>query len=143
MSITTSQQCLKAASAVVVAFGLIVALAAHPTTGGVASFFADMIFWPINGQPTLDTPAARLLAAICGGVLVGWGVLLWHVAAEVLPTNPALAARLVRSSLAAWFVVDGIGSAVAGAPLNGALNLLFLAAFLWPLSGAHADVSAR
>lgn len=142
MSVVTSQQCLKAASAVVMAFGLIVAMAAHPATGGVASLLADLLFWPINGHPTLDAPAARLLAAIGGGVLIGWGVLLWHVAVEVLPANPALAARLVRSSLIAWFAVDSIGSIAAGAPLNAALNILFLAAFLWPLSRAQADVSA-
>lgn len=127
------QTTLKLASTAVVGVGLVLALAAHPATAGITTLLADVIFWPFDGQPTLDAPAARLLAAISGGVIVGWGALLWMVATRILPLDPALAATLVRASLIAWFAVDSTASILAGAPLNVVLNAVFLAAFLVPL----------
>lgn len=134
MSSSFPQNALKAASVLVMSFGVIVALAAHPSTGGVASFFGDLLFWPLDSRPSLLSPGSRLLAAIGGGVMFGWGLMLWHVSVHLLPAHPVLAARIVRSSLLAWFIVDSLGSTVAGAPLNAALNAVLLAAFLWPLS---------
>lgn len=125
---------MKAAAALVIASGFIVALAAWPPTADTASFLLDLLFWPLDGAPRLDSPAARLLAAIGGGVMVGWGVMLWLLAAHLLPQDPATAARIVRASILAWFAVDSLGSLAAGAPLNAALNVVFAAAFLWPLS---------
>jgi len=127
------QTALKFASIVVIGVGLVLALAAHPATAGITTLLADGIFWPLDAHPTLDTPAARLLAAISGGVMVGWGAMLWLVATRILPSDPALAATLVRTSLLAWFAVDSTASILAGAPLNVVLNAVFLAAFLVPL----------
>lgn len=127
------QTALKLASIVVVGVGLVLALAAHPATAGVTALLADGIFWPLDGHPTLDAPAARLLAAISGGVMVGWGAMLWLVATRILPSDPALAATLVRTSFLAWFAIDSTASILAGAPLNVVLNIVFLAAFLVPL----------
>jgi hypothetical protein len=127
------QTALKLASTVVVGVGLVLALAAHPATASITALLADGIFWPFDGHPTLDAPAPRLLAAISGGVMVGWGVMLWLVATRILPSDPALAATLVRTSLLAWFAVDSTASILAGAPLNVVLNAVFLAAFLVPL----------
>jgi hypothetical protein len=127
------QTALKLASIVVVGVGLVLALAAHPSTAGITALLADGIFWPFDGHPTLDAPATRLLAAISGGVMVGWGALLWLVATRILPSDPALTATLVRTSLLAWFAVDSTASILAGAPLNVVLNAVFLAAFLVPL----------
>jgi hypothetical protein len=71
--------------------------------------------------------------------MVGWGVLLWLVATRILPGDPTLGASLIRASVVAWFAVDSSASALAGAPINVALNTVFLAAFLVPL----ASVSPR
>jgi hypothetical protein len=43
---------------------------------------------------------------------------------------------------AAWFVVDGAGSVLAGAPLNIVGNLAFLALIAWAASAA-GDVAWR
>ena len=130
---------LKSASAVVIAFGAIIALAAWPPAAGIATFFADLLFWPYDGAQNVDPQSARLLAAISGGVMVGWGLLLWQIVAKVWPIDPLLAGGLIRSSLWAWFVVDSAASAIAGAPLNVLLNALFLAAFLLPLQAMAAE----
>lgn len=143
MTFPTLQSILKACSALVMVLGLIVALAAHPATSAGAGFLLDLIFWPLDGSPTLESGSVRLLAAIAGGVMVGWGVMLWQVAAHILPSNAALAINLLRSGLIAWFAVDSLGSLAAGAPINVALNVALLAAFLWPLARVQSIVRAR
>lgn len=142
MPLHSVQRLLQAAAAVVIAFGALVALAAHPTSAAPAALLADVIFWPFDGRPHLDQAGARLLAAISGGVMVGWGVLLWQIATHLLPANPALAAKLIRGSIVTWFAVDSTFSVVAGAPLNVAANAGFLAAFLWPLSRLSGETAA-
>lgn len=142
MSLSSIQNALKAVSALIMTFGVIVVLAAHPSTGGIAAFFADLLFWPLDGSPIIHSAAARLLAAIAGGVMLGWGLLLWHVSGHLLATYPELAAGFLRSSVLVWFMFDSLGSIAAGAPLNVALNLVFLAAFLWPLSKLGRTASA-
>lgn len=132
------QNLLKAASAVVVAFGGVIALAAWPGTGGLAAFFADLLFWPLDGAQSLDPPVARLLAGISGGLLVGWGAMLWQIATSVWQTDRELAATMIRTSLWAWFAVDSTASTIAGAPLNVLFNAAFLGAFLLPLRMAES-----
>lgn len=134
MTMVKIQLATKTASALVIGVGGVLALAALPTMAGPTAFLADLIFWPYDGHPTLDAPAARLLAAISGGVMVGWGVLLWLVATRVLPADPVLGASLIRTSAITWFAVDSFASVLAGAPVNVVLNAVFLAAFLVPLA---------
>jgi hypothetical protein len=134
MMSTQIQTIVKGTAALVVGFGIVIALAAHPTTAGVAAFFMDLLFWPLDGSPHLDGPAVRLLAGIGGGVMVGWGVTLWLVGDRLLRSDPALATSMIRASIFAWFGVDSAASIVAGAPLNALLNIGFVAAFLWPMS---------
>lgn len=139
---TSIQKLLQAASAAVIAFGALTALAAHPTTGQPLALIGDLVVWPLDGRPAFDHQATRILAAIGGGVMVGWGVLLWQLATHLLPANPVLAAKLIRTSVVTWFAIDSTFSVVAGAPLNVAANTAFLAAFMWPLSRLSREAAA-
>jgi len=134
MTMPNIQRAIKAASALVIVVGAVLALAALPATSGPTALLADLIFWPLDGHPALVAPAPRLLAAISGGVMVGWGVLLWTVATRVLPVDVALGASVIRTSVITWFAVDSLASVLAGAPVNVVLNAVFLAAFLVPLA---------
>jgi hypothetical protein len=125
---------LKCASAVLmIGFGLMFALAAHPATAGIATWFLDVLIWPLDGAQSFDSQEARIITAIGGGITVGWGVLVWMVAGRILPENPALGRDILVRSLLAWFVVDSTASVLSGVPQNAAANLLFLAVFLYPL----------
>jgi hypothetical protein len=139
MTLTNPVNLLKAASVVVIAFGVLIALAAWPATAGITVFFADLLFWPLDGAQNLDQPVARLLAGISGGLLVGWGVMLWQIATRVWRRDRELASSLIRTSLLAWFAVDSAASTIAGAPLNVLFNAAFLGAFLLPLRMAEGD----
>ena len=124
---------LKAASALIIGFGIITVSAATPATAGLARFLIDMIFWPIDGAQTLAAPETRLLCAIAGGLMAGWGAMLWLAATRLYSQAPELAGTMIMVSLGAWFIVDSLGSILAGAPLNALLNMGFLPIFLIPL----------
>jgi len=116
----------------IVALGLLVALGAHPSTAWPATLLADIVFWPFDDMQRLDSQTAQLLAAIGGGVMVGWGVMLWLVIDRLMPANPALARLLLIESTLAWFLVDSTGSFVAGAIVNVLLNTVLMLAIVLP-----------
>ena len=128
---------LKIASAVVMGFGILLLLAAHPAMSAPVVLLSDLIFWPIDGTQSVDASETRLLSGILGGVMAGWGILLWMVSTRLYPREPDLARTLILTSIWVWFVVDGIGSTLAGAPLNVLLNVGFLALFVVPLWSAR------
>ncbi len=139
---TSTVTWLRIASAVVVGFGILLVLAAVPATSAPVAFLADGIIWPFDGAQSLGASETRLLSGILGGVMAGWGVLLWMIATRLYPREPALARTLILTSIWVWFVVDGIGSALAGAPLNILMNCGFLALFVVPLLPARRQATA-
>jgi hypothetical protein len=132
---------LKIASGLTVGFGLMIAATALPALAGPTRFFADLIFFPLDGAQDLSDPALRLVSAICGGVMAGWGVLLWLVATRILPRDPMLARQMVLTSLFTWFAIDSLGSLASGGGLNVLGNIAFLLIFIVPalrISGPSA-----
>lgn len=125
---------LKLGAGLIVIFGGIVWLGSTPVMAAIPAFFGDLIFWPLDGLQMLATDEAHLLSAIGGGVMVGWGTMLWALAGEGMRLAPAFAKRTILTSIWAWFVVDSIGSILAGATLNLAGNLIFLALFTLPFT---------
>jgi hypothetical protein len=59
--------------------------------------------------------------------------MLWLLSTRLYPREPRLARTIILASVISWFVVDGIGSTLAGAPGNVVLNVVFLALFTVPL----------
>ena len=133
MSFQKTLTWLKVASAIVVGFGLLIAIGASPAGSAVMSLFMDIAFWPVDSAQSVSGAEMRLLSAVSGGMMAGWGVLLWQVSTRVFPHDPGLGRNLILSSIGAWFVIDSIGSIVAGAPLNALFNVGFLALFFVPL----------
>jgi hypothetical protein len=124
---------MKSAAALVVGFGILSVLGAYPATAEPLRVLIDLIFWPVDGMEDLSAPATRLICAIGGGLMVGWGLMLWQVVTRLYPRDPALARQMILTSVSAWFLVDSAGSLAAGAPLNALLNIGFLLAFVLPL----------
>ncbi|MBM1631618.1 hypothetical protein JQV27_02125 [Sulfitobacter mediterraneus] len=117
------------AAITVIGFGLITALGSNPATNALPNVLVDLLHWPFNGLEQVDTPAARVIAAIAGGVMVGWGINLLLITNHLFDTNNRLWCLLVFPGLACWYVVDSTGSVLSGAWLNAWLNLSFLVMF--------------
>ena len=123
---------LKLMSLFVILLGLLVAFGAHPATALPATWLSDIVFWPFDGAQTLEAPAARVLAAISGGVMAGWGAMMWLVLDRLMPADPAIARLLIIEAILVWFVVDSAGSFAAGATVNVLLNTMLMLAFVIP-----------
>jgi len=122
---------LKLASLATLGFAVIIGLGSHDLTDGVVQWFADLLFWPL-GDAQEFTDEARLLAAILGGVMASWAILLWLLTDALADDHPELLRRLIFTTMTIWFVIDGIGSVAAGAWLNVVGNLGFLVLFILP-----------
>ena len=134
---------LKAASGIVTAFGIAFLLSTLPALSAPLAFLIDLIFWPLNGAETLTASSTRLLLAVSGGVLAGWGALLWLITTRLYTENPSLARMLILTSVGIWFVVDSLGSILAGAWPNALLNIVFLELFLIPLWRAPKEAKPQ
>ncbi|SOE13147.1 hypothetical protein SAMN05877838_0916 [Hoeflea halophila] len=125
-----TQAWVKTAAALVAAFGLVFALAAWPPLAGPVVFAVDLFIWPLDGQQMLAAPETRVFIAISGGLMVGWGVTLWKLAAHLMPVDPAAVRSITMTGLYCWFAVDSLASVMAGVPVNAAANVSFLVLFL-------------
>ncbi len=141
MTFETRKVWLQASSLIVAGFGLLTALAALPATSAPTMLLADIIFWPPDGAQTLAAPEARLLSAIGGGVLAGWGFMMWLLVRKLLVREPAAVKAVILGGMIAWYAIDSTFSVLAGAPFNAVLNIPFLLLFLLPLRGAIARPS--
>ena len=133
MAMAARLRWLKLGSALTVLFGILIAAAATPTLQAPIEWSLDLVYFPLDDAPQIQGSALRLISAISGGVMVGWGVMLWMVATQVFSQHPALGRRLILGSVGAWFVIDSSMSVAAGAPLNAFLNTGFLLVFFLPV----------
>lgn len=141
MRFETRKTWLEAASLFTLIFGLLIAAAALPAAQAFLWMFIDIVFWPLDGAQTLAASESRLLSAISGGVLAGWGATLWLLVRRLFVREPALVKSIILTGAITWFVIDSTGSVAAGAPLNAVLNIASLLLFLIPLRGPIARES--
>jgi hypothetical protein len=139
---TREQKGLRFAAGVTMAFGLALALAAFPPLGAPMIWLADILIWPLDGAETGTAPGMRLILAIAGGVMAGWGWMIWRLAGEALERQPDLIRGIIRTSVLIWFAVDSTGSVIAGAPWNVPANGIFLALYLIPMLRSGAAQTA-
>lgn len=137
---TSEQKGLRLAAAVTLATGIVLAVAALPALNLPVRLLADLLIWPFDGGQSLAAPETRLPLAIGGGVMLGWGVMIWMLAGQPMQQAPEAVRAIIRRSILAWFVVDSLASVAAGAALNVGANAVFLALFLIPMApGARQD----
>ena len=129
---------LKAASLITVATGLVSVLASSPSTQGLWLFLLDLLTWPVDGQPSGFQNEAFILNAVLGGVMIGWGTLMFLLSKE-LHTSVHLV-KPMKIALLFWFVSDSAGSLAAGVPGNVVLNITFITMFMIPIYFLQRDI---
>lgn len=133
MTVDQSVSLLKLAALATVGFGLLILSGVVPGLAAPANLLADLVFWPLDDVQAVDSATSRLLAAVTGGVMVGWGSLLYSVVSYFGVRDRSALLRFLTISLTCWYVTDSTGSVLAGAPANAFFNLLFLMMFAVPL----------
>lgn len=125
---------LKAACLGTIATGFVSVAASHPAGAALWSLLFDLLQWPLDGQQGSFSSEARVLNAVCGGMLAGWGSLMYWLASGPIARGDQEARRAFAASVLVWFVIDSAGSLAAGWPGNVVLNVVFLVALLVPLT---------
>jgi len=121
--------------------GLVFASLAFASIDGPALILLDALKWPVDGDPGALGVDARLLAAIGGGVLAGFGAMTALVVSPGLERGDAGVRNGAVASILVWFLVDSAGSVAAGAPSNAAFNVPFLLIYLAPLAAWKSDAA--
>lgn len=133
MTLATAAKWLRGASVATASTGLMATAASHPATQGPWLLLFDLLDWPMNGHPSGFTEQAHQLNAVMGGLMVGWGTMMYALCGDVLERSPVAVSRCMLGGVLSWFVVDSAGSLVANPPGNVVLNVLFLGMFAPPL----------
>ena len=105
----------------------------------VMSLFLDLVHMPLDGAQSLSRDTEEVLTAIAAGLFFGFCVALWQITTLLYPLNPALARRIILTSLVAWYVVDTSGSYIVGAWMNCILNTVFFLALIAPVLRPHGQ----
>ncbi|GAB4410066.1 MAG: hypothetical protein OHK0039_14210 [Bacteroidia bacterium] len=124
---------LKISSFVIWSFGPVFFLGTMAATQAPARLTLDLLSWPIDGATTWDSPDTHFLAALTGGFLLGWGVMVWCLSAWVYDKAPEAVRRSVLLGMVSWFVLDSAGSIASGNPSNALFNVLVLLLAVGPL----------
>ncbi|MEX0311082.1 MAG: hypothetical protein AB3N17_12660, partial [Tateyamaria sp.] len=101
---------LKVTAVVIASFAPVMFLGSMTATSAPLQFTLDLLGLPLDGLPVYGDPASRFLAAIMGGLLLGWGTTIWCLQAWVYDAAPDGCRRTVVSGLCLWVVLDIAGS---------------------------------
>jgi formate/nitrite transporter FocA (FNT family) len=97
-------------------------------------FILDISSFPLDNAQNYDAPTTVFLSAIIGGVLAGWGVMIWLMSVWFYDKSPEEVRKTVLIGLLVWFFVDSFGCIISGDSNNAMTNvvlLLFLVGPLW------------
>ena len=124
---------LKVTAIVVGSFGPIFFLGTMEATSEPARWSLDLLSWPLDGAQTFAAPTTQFLAALTGGFLFGWGVMIWFLSGKVYDAEPEGVRRAVLAGMLSWFVLDSAGSILSGHWPNALFNVLVLLIAVGPM----------
>jgi hypothetical protein len=124
---------LKITAVVVASFAPIFFLGAIEPLAEPARFVTDLLSWPLDGKQSFAEPTTRFVSAVTGGLLLGWGVMIWFLSGPVYDAAPEGVRRVVVVGLLSWFVLDSAGSILSGNASNAVFNAFVLLIAVEPL----------
>ena len=124
---------LKITAVIVGSFGPVFFLGTLEFATEPARWTLDLLSWPLDQAQSYADPTTRFLSALTGGFLLGWGVLIWCLSANVYDAAPEGIRKSVLISLLAWFVLDTAGSIASGNASNALFNIIVLIVAVGPL----------
>ena len=124
---------LKVTAIIVGSFGPVFFLGTMAATREPARWTLDVLSWPLDGATRFSDPDTQFLAALTGGFLAGWGVMIWCLSTFVHDHAPEAVRRTVLISLLTWFCLDSAGSIASGNASNALINMMVLILAVGPL----------
>ncbi len=124
---------LKIAALAIGLGGPVLTLSTMPAYSGPARYALDLLTWPLDGFPSYQSQEMWFLSAVTGGVLVGWGVMMWCLSIWLYDLAPEAVRKTYVASILCWFVFDSLGSITSGYWPNAVWNVLFLIVLVGPM----------
>lgn len=133
MTVTQQRAWMKFTAFSIAIFGPIFSLGSVESIAEPARWSLDFLAWPLDGAQQFTAPTTRFLAALTGGFLLGWGMMIWFLATRVHTVAPEPVRQAVLAGLLAWFVLDSTGSVASGFAVNALFNVAVLLILVGPL----------
>jgi len=96
-------------------------------------FFTEITGTDLNSLAQNEIVFHNLLSGVIGGTMFGWGIMIALLSYRLLKSPSDWIWSVVALSLAAWYILDTLASALAGSTLNVLLNTGILLLALPPL----------
>lgn len=138
MTLQTHKQWLRVSSIAISAYAFFFFLGSIKGFQKPIELILDLSNWPLNGLENYEAPTSIFLSAILGGVLFGWGVLIW-ILSSIYEKEPEKIRKAVLTSLISWFVVDSIGCIISHNMSNTITNIGLLLVLVGPLWKKASD----
>ena len=130
---------LQIASIATVLTGSVASFASHPSGEAIWRLLFDLLKGFDPERRTVFTPDNYATNAVLGGVMIGWGAMMFLlVSNHVFNENIR---KIVLKSIALWFITDSLGSYAADLPGNIILNSVFMIMFVIPLIALRKSTS--
>ena len=133
MTKKTSATLIKFAAWGFIAFAFVWGLAPYTAINAPSRVLLDVLDWPFgDGAPSL-TRSEMWLSSIGAGLVLGVSIMLLGIVAPAIRNGQKQVGRVTAWAFVGWYVMDGLGSAVAGVPSNVFFNTILLIMILVPL----------
>jgi formate/nitrite transporter FocA (FNT family) len=96
-------------------------------------FVLDLSSFPLDKLQRYDSPTSIFLSALLGGILFGWGMLIFLLSNKIFDQAPEQVRKIVLTSILSWFVVDSLASVFSGNINNVITNVALLLLLVGPL----------
>jgi len=103
-----------------------------------ARFILDVSDWPFDKTKIALDKNTKWLSAISAGLLLAVSIFLGGIVAPAIKDKNKSIIRITIVAMVAWYLLDSIGSIVAGVPSNAFFNTIYLALVLIPLLGGYS-----
>jgi len=124
---------LKITAISIIAYAILFFLGTLKQTRKAIETVLDISSWPMDQLQNYNANSTVFLSALLGGILFGWGILIWFLSTKIYDLAPERTRKIVLISIVSWFVIDGLGSILSGNSYNVIANILLLLVLAGPL----------
>ena len=133
MTHETHKLWLKITAISIIAYAILFFLGTLKQTVKAIEVILDISSFPIDGLQNYEANSTVFLSALLGGILFGWGILIWFLSSKIYDIAPEQIRKIVLISLISWFIVDSLGSVFSSNSSNAIANIFLLLLLVGPL----------
>ncbi|HBK70615.1 MAG TPA: hypothetical protein DDZ39_02980 [Flavobacteriaceae bacterium] len=133
MASKTHKFWLKITAISIILYAILFFLGTIKETDGAIEMVLDISSWPLDNAQNYNADSTVFLSALLGGILFGWGILIWFLSTKIYDIAPEQTRKIVLISLLSWFFIDSLGCIFSGNFNNTIANIFLLLVLVGPL----------